>query len=118
MVSARTAFFCVHLRCHSKTKVDADIVTAENHYTADYPEDEVASDDEFDRNPYLYHNEDGSDEIFSDIHGAYYPRDMGDSDNDDKDDDEDAYVIDAEKLDGDDLFQQHIRRYIRQYGPG
>lgn len=35
--------------------------TAEDHYTADYPEDEVDSDDEFDRNAYNYRNRNASD---------------------------------------------------------
>ncbi|KAL2752523.1 hypothetical protein ACRALDRAFT_1083244 [Sodiomyces alcalophilus JCM 7366] len=94
---------------------DDEDENAENHYTADYPEDEVASDDEYDRNPYLYHNDDASDDDFADVHGAYYPRAM---DGSDEDDDNDAYVIDAEKLDGDELFQANIRRYIRQFGSG
>ncbi|KAK4032601.1 hypothetical protein C8A01DRAFT_20330 [Parachaetomium inaequale] len=34
---------------------------AENHYTADYPEDELDSDDELDRNPYGYTNQNDSD---------------------------------------------------------
>lgn len=34
---------------------------AENYYTADYPEDEVASDDEFDRLAYNYQNGNASD---------------------------------------------------------
>jgi hypothetical protein len=34
---------------------------AENHYTADYPDEEVASDDEFDRNAYNYRTGNASD---------------------------------------------------------
>ncbi len=34
---------------------------AEDHYTADYPEDEVDSDDEFDRNAYNYRTGNASD---------------------------------------------------------
>jgi len=34
---------------------------AENHYTADYPEDEVASDDEYDQDPYRFRNGNASD---------------------------------------------------------
>lgn len=33
---------------------------AENHYTADYPDEEVESDDEYGRNPYQYANDDGA----------------------------------------------------------
>lgn len=36
-------------------------VSAENHYTADYPEDEVDSDDEFNRYAYLYRTGNASD---------------------------------------------------------
>lgn len=35
---------------------------AENYYTADYPEDEVDSDDEYGRHPYEYRNRNASDE--------------------------------------------------------
>lgn len=35
--------------------------TAENHYTADYPDEEVASDDEYDRNAYHYRTGNASD---------------------------------------------------------
>ncbi|RDL34433.1 uncharacterized protein BP5553_07561 [Venustampulla echinocandica] len=34
---------------------------AEDHYTADYPDDEVDSDDEFGRNPYSYRTQNASD---------------------------------------------------------
>lgn len=34
---------------------------AENHYTADYPEDEVDSDDEYNRYAYLYRTGNASD---------------------------------------------------------
>ncbi|KAI5926588.1 hypothetical protein F4810DRAFT_545921 [Camillea tinctor] len=34
---------------------------AENYYTADYPDEEVASDDEFDLNPYSFRNANASD---------------------------------------------------------
>lgn len=36
-------------------------MTAENYYTHDYPEDEVASDDEFDRDAYHYQTGNASD---------------------------------------------------------
>lgn len=38
-----------------------DYNAAENHYTADYPDEEVDSDDEFDRNAYNYRNHNASD---------------------------------------------------------
>ncbi|KAK6841419.1 hypothetical protein PG987_002279 [Apiospora arundinis] len=40
---------------------DDEDENAENYYTADYPDDEVASDDEFDRNPYSFRNGNASD---------------------------------------------------------
>lgn len=42
---------------------------AENYYTADYPEDEVASDDEYGLQPYGYRNGNASDdEEFDNTH--------------------------------------------------
>ncbi|KAH7170495.1 hypothetical protein EDB81DRAFT_167473 [Dactylonectria macrodidyma] len=41
---------------------DDEDENAENHYTADYPEDEVASDDEYGRQPYGYRNGNASDD--------------------------------------------------------
>lgn len=41
---------------------DEEDENAENHYTADYPEDEVASDDEYGRNPYWFRNKNASDD--------------------------------------------------------
>lgn len=38
------------------------MATAENYYTADYPEDEVDSDDEYGRDAYLYRHGNNSDE--------------------------------------------------------
>lgn len=40
---------------------DDEDENAENYYTHDYPEDEVSSDDEFDRDAYLYRNGNASD---------------------------------------------------------
>lgn len=50
----------------------ADEVIAENHPSADYPEDEVDSDDEFGRNPYLYRNRNASDDEEFDEDDATY----------------------------------------------
>lgn len=36
-------------------------IVAENYYTADYPEDEVESDDEFDRDPYRYRTDNAAE---------------------------------------------------------
>lgn len=48
---------------HSSSDTNSDLddeeeedENAENHYSADYPDDEVDSDDEFDRNVYRYHH--------------------------------------------------------------
>lgn len=41
--------------------ITSNTKAAEDHYTADYPEDEVDSDDEFDRNAYNYRNRNASD---------------------------------------------------------
>ncbi|KAK0630600.1 hypothetical protein B0T17DRAFT_491499 [Bombardia bombarda] len=41
---------------------DDEDENAENYYTADYPEEEVDWDDEFDRNPYLFQTKNASDE--------------------------------------------------------
>jgi len=53
--------------------------TAENHYTADYPEDDLDWDDQFDRNPYRYATGNGSEGEAEEVH----KRD-GDSDDDDE----------------------------------
>lgn len=37
-------------------------VVAENYYTADYPEDEVDSEDEYDRQAYCFRNANASDD--------------------------------------------------------
>ncbi|KAH8737749.1 hypothetical protein BGZ61DRAFT_22016 [Ilyonectria robusta] len=48
---------------------DEDDENAENYYTADYPEDEVASDDEYGLQPYGYRNGNASDdEEFDNAH--------------------------------------------------
>ncbi|KAI0010120.1 hypothetical protein F4779DRAFT_627337 [Xylariaceae sp. FL0662B] len=40
---------------------DDEDENAENYYTADYPDEEVASDDEFNQNPYFFRNGNASD---------------------------------------------------------
>ncbi|KAI0386120.1 hypothetical protein F5Y04DRAFT_116148 [Hypomontagnella monticulosa] len=40
---------------------DEEDENAENYYAADYPDEEVASDDEFDKNPYSFRTENASD---------------------------------------------------------
>ena len=49
---------CIFCQCFEPY---ANILSAENHYTADYPDEEVDSDDEFDRNAYNYRNHNASD---------------------------------------------------------
>lgn len=49
--------------------------SAEDHYTADYPEDEVDSDDEYDRNAYHYRTHNASDLEEFDEHDATYSDD-------------------------------------------
>lgn len=60
---------------------------AENHYTADYPEDEVDSEDEFNRNAYYFRNRNASDD-------EEYDQDEFDDRDDDsiegREDDDDA----------------------------
>ena len=60
-------YTCIH------QNMKTDWHPAENHYTADYPDDDVDSDDEYDRNPYQYTNDD--DAAFSDDSddGTRYP---------------------------------------------
>ncbi|OLN93894.1 hypothetical protein CCHL11_03403 [Colletotrichum chlorophyti] len=83
---------------------DDEDENAENHYTADYPEDEVDSEDEYDRHAYLFRNANASDEEEYDL-------------RDQDDDDEDMYVMEGdERRDEDDVFQDKIRRYIRKHG--
>lgn len=48
---------------------------AENHPSTDYPEDEVASDDEYDRNPYRFRNRNASDEEEFDEDDATFSED-------------------------------------------
>ncbi|KAK1996758.1 hypothetical protein LX36DRAFT_102749 [Colletotrichum falcatum] len=84
---------------------DEEDENAENHYTADYPEDEVDSEDEYDRHAYLFRNANASDEE------EFDSRDLV------EDEDDDMYVMEGdEKRDEDDVFQDRIRRYIRQHG--
>ncbi|RBR19068.1 uncharacterized protein FIESC28_05739 [Fusarium coffeatum] len=64
---------------------DEEDENAENYYTADYPEDEVESDDEYGRHPYGYRNGNASDdEEFDNIYYDESDNDMVlDGDNDD-----------------------------------
>jgi hypothetical protein len=79
---------------------------AENHYTADYPEDEVDTDDEFDRHPYLFRNDNASDE--EEYDNRFY----------DENDDDDMVL----EGDDDDATMARIKTYMRRNaalrGPG
>ncbi|KAF5522173.1 hypothetical protein CGCA056_v006905 [Colletotrichum aenigma] len=84
---------------------DDEDENAENHYTADYPEDEVDSEDEYDRHAYLFRNANASDDEEFDLREQ------------EEDEDEDMYVMEGDnRRDEDDVFQEKIRRYIRQHG--
>ncbi|KAF9874083.1 hypothetical protein CkaCkLH20_08455 [Colletotrichum karsti] len=84
---------------------DDEDENAENHYTADYPEDEVDSEDEYDRHAYLFRNANASDDEEYDLR------------DEDEDGDEDMYTMEGDnRRDEDDVFQEKIRRYIRQHG--
>ncbi|ENH64647.1 hypothetical protein FOC1_g10013922 [Fusarium oxysporum f. sp. cubense race 1] len=75
---------------------DDEDENAENYYTADYPEDEVESDDEYGRHPYGYRNGNASDD--EEFDNMYYDE----SDND--------MVLDGGD---DDATMARIRTYMR-----
>ncbi|PNY27514.1 Uncharacterized protein TCAP_02561 [Tolypocladium capitatum] len=82
---------------------DDEDENAENHYAADYPEDEVESDDEYGRQPYGYRNGNASDdEEFGNVHYS----------NDEDDHDEALFKGDAG--DGDDARIARIRAYMKR----
>ncbi|KAH8175827.1 transcription factor iwr1 domain-containing protein [Sarocladium implicatum] len=62
---------------------DDEDENAENHYTADYPEDEVDSEDEFGRQAYLYRTRNASDDEEFDNEGYESSDEMVLDDNDD-----------------------------------
>lgn len=64
---------------------DDEDENAENYYAADYPEDEVDTDDEHDVDPYKYSNRDGSDD--DDNGDERYPSDDGGAHSGDDDED-------------------------------
>ncbi|KAF9772502.1 hypothetical protein IL306_009785 [Fusarium sp. DS 682] len=78
---------------------DDEDENAENYYTADYPEDEVESDDEYGRHPYGYRNGNASDD--EEFDNIYYDE----SDND--------MVLDGNDDDDDDATMARIRTYMR-----
>ncbi|KFA63524.1 hypothetical protein S40285_00286 [Stachybotrys chlorohalonatus IBT 40285] len=82
---------------------DDEDENAENYYTADYPEDEVETDDEFDRHAYLYRNGNASDEE------EFDNREYNDSDEDD-----DKILLEG---DDDDVTMARIRTYMQRHTP-
>lgn len=73
-------------------------ISAENHYTADYPEDEVDSDDEYGRHAYYYRNANASDdEMF---------------DNNNYHSDSDEIVLEGNQ--DDDATMARIKAYMRR----
>ncbi|KFH48037.1 hypothetical protein ACRE_010970 [Hapsidospora chrysogenum ATCC 11550] len=71
--------------------------TAEDHYTADYPEDEVDSDDEYGRHAYYFRNRNASDEE--------------EFDNDLYSDSSDEMIMEG---DDDDVAMARIKAYVRR----
>lgn len=84
-------------RPHNVAETNHVQPTAENHYTADYPEDEVNSDDEYGRHPYYYRTGNASD---------------------DEEFDEDLYSDHSDELvasgDDDDVAMARIKKYMQR----
>ncbi|KAM0559581.1 hypothetical protein ACHAPJ_004105 [Fusarium lateritium] len=78
--------------------LDDEDENAENYYTADYPEDEVESDDEYGRHPYGYRNGNASDD--EEFDNTYY------------DESDDNMVLDG--VDDDDATMARIRTYMKR----
>jgi hypothetical protein len=90
--------------------------TAENHYTAEYPEELDSDDSEFDgRGRGGIH--DPSDDEEERV-AAYYRAGREFAGDYDSGDDSDRYIVegDDESRDPDEIHQERIRRYIRQHG--
>ena len=84
--------------CSCHILLTSSFVPAENHFSTDYPEDEVNSDDEYGRMAYAYRTENASDE---EEYGRYFDADDDDDDDkcDDDDDRRDYYDDDYDDLD-------------------
>jgi hypothetical protein len=80
---------------------DDEDENAENYYTADYPEEEVDSDDEYGRHAYGYRNGNASDD--EEFDNIYYDESDNDMVLDGDDDDEDATMA-------------RIRTYVKRSG--
>lgn len=81
-----------------ETKPHLFLCTAENYYTADYPEDEVDTEDEFDRHAYMYRNANASDE----------------EEFDDNEYDSDEIVMEGQDDDDDDARMDRIREFMQR----
>ncbi|KAM0434409.1 hypothetical protein ACHAPT_003505 [Fusarium lateritium] len=82
----------------TKNEANAANLAAENYYTADYPEDEVESDDEYGRHPYGYRNGNASDDE--------------EFDNIDYDDDDDNMVLEGDN--DDDATMARLKAYVKR----
>jgi hypothetical protein len=68
---------CVYV-IKQRTWAEQTLIEAENYYAADYPEDEVDDDDEYDRNAYRYRNQNASDNEEYDVrHDAAEEKHLG-----------------------------------------
>ncbi|KAG5914430.1 hypothetical protein E4U42_000485 [Claviceps africana] len=79
---------------------DDEDENAENHYTADYPEDEVDSDDEYDRQAYMYRHGNNSDE--EEFDDAVY-------------EEQDDMVLEGHADDDDDARMARIKDFMRRH---
>ncbi|KAK2593153.1 hypothetical protein QQS21_009125 [Conoideocrella luteorostrata] len=78
---------------------DDEDENAENHYTADYPEDEVESDDEYGRQAYVYRHGNNSDE--EEYDESLYQ-------------DQDELVLDCNADDDDDARMARIKEFMKR----
>jgi len=81
---------------------DDEDENAENHYTADYPEDEVDSDDEYNRHAYFYRTQNASDD-------EEYDNDLFEYRSDDG---EDGFVMEGD--DHEEVTMARIKRFMER----
>ncbi|KAG6011534.1 hypothetical protein E4U43_008248 [Claviceps pusilla] len=79
---------------------DDEDENAENHYTADYPEDEVDSDDEYGRQAYMYRHGNNSDE--EEFDETLY-------------EEEDEMVLEGDADEDDDARMARIKEFMRRH---
>lgn len=82
---------------------DDEDENAENHYTADYPEDEVDSEDEYNRNAYLFRHDASDDEEFD---ATGFAGNGSDSD--------DGMILEGNDGENDDVTMARIKRYMQR----